>query len=338
MGIKIMRDEKLWLEDEAVSQLKKVAEFEGVIDAVGLPDLHPGKTPVGATICTENIIYPFLIGNDIGCGMSLFNTNIKLKKFNKDKVVKKLDGTKIYGEYSIGGGNHFAELQSIDKIFDKELASKLSLDKQKLYLLVHSGSRQLGESIYRKYADINGFKEDSEEFNEYLKEHSKAIQYAKDNRINVADILMDMIGIKYDNEVVIDCIHNYLEVIDGKYYHHKGSISSLDSDFAIIAGSRGSYSYIVKCISQEEWLYSISHGAGRKWARHLCKGRLEGKYKRQELTKSKLGGTVILDNKTLLYEEASEAYKNIESVIDTLLDNKCIKIIARFKPEVTYKC
>ena len=106
----------------------------------------------------------------------------------------------------------------------------------------------------------------------------------------------------------------------------------------MIAGSRGSYSYIVKCIPQTNTLFSISHGAGRKWARHLCKGRLENKYKRDELQKSKLGGTVITHHKTLLYEEATEAYKNIDDIIDTLLEYHCIELVARLKPMVTYKC
>ena len=48
---------------------------------VGLPDLHPGKTPVGAVVITENVIYPQLIDNDIGCGMSMFMTDIKRRKF-----------------------------------------------------------------------------------------------------------------------------------------------------------------------------------------------------------------------------------------------------------------
>ena len=51
-----------------------------------------------------------------------------------------------------------------------------------------------------------------------------------------------------------------------------------------------------------------------------------------------MGGRVITNNKELLYEEASEAYKNIEEVIQILLDYKCIELVARLKPLVTYKC
>ncbi len=107
MGIKILKNDCLWMEDEGIKQVHQLYELEGVKDIIGLPDLHPGKTPVGVCVKTENIIYPYIIGSDIGCGMSLFDTQIKLKKFDSDNSVKKLQGSCIKGEYSIGGGNHF---------------------------------------------------------------------------------------------------------------------------------------------------------------------------------------------------------------------------------------
>ena len=336
MGIKIIRNKKLWMEEEAIQHLEKIAEFDGVEEVVGLPDLHESKVPVGMTVKSKDIIYPFLIGNDIGCGMSLFDTNIKLKKFNVDSYVKKLTNTKIIGKYSIGGGNHFAEYQKIEKIFNKEEAEKIKLNKNHLYVLVHSGSRKLGDDIYREYASLKGLTVSSKEFKRYLVLHQKAVEVAKENRIGVANTLMDKIEVKYDNQLIIDCIHNYLGYYDNCFYHHKGTISSINK-YAIIAGSRGSYSYIVKCIPTKETLYSISHGAGRKWARNLCKGRLENKYKKEELKTTKLGSKVISSNH-LLYEEATEAYKDIEEVIDTLLDYKAIEVVARLKPLVTYKC
>lgn len=336
MGIKIIKNNKLWMETEAILQLKKIAEFNGVKDVVGLPDLHVGKVPVGMTVKTKDIIYPFLIGNDIGCGMSLFDTNIKLKRFNLDTYVKKLTNTKITGVYTIGGGNHFAEYQKIEKIFNKVEANRLKLNKNHLLLLVHSGSRKLGDDIYREYASLDGLKDKSEEFDQYLRLHRQAVTFAKENRIGVANALMEKLGIKYNNQLLVDCVHNYLEYDKGSYYHHKGTISS-KNEYAIIAGTRGSCSYLVKCIPTNNTLYSISHGAGRKWPRNLCKGRLVQKYKKEELKTTKLGSRVICDNQ-LLYEEAKEAYKNIEDIIDVLLEYKTIELVAKLKPMVTYKC
>ena len=89
--IKIIKNEKSWMESNAIDQLIKTAQLKGVIKAVGLPDLHAGKTPVGASFVTKDIIYPHIIGNDIGCGMALFSTVVKKTKFKLDRVVKKLE-------------------------------------------------------------------------------------------------------------------------------------------------------------------------------------------------------------------------------------------------------
>lgn len=338
MAVKIIKNDHLWIEGEAIDHLQRLSLLEGVDDVVGLPDIHQGKVPVGTTIKISSMVYPFLIGNDIGCGMALFNTNVKIKKLNLKNIIKRLENTQIIGKYSIGSGNHFAEMQMLDKIYDKEIANSMKLDKKFLYLLVHSGSRNLGEKIYRQYASKNPLLKDSQEMKEYMDKHDHAIKFAKINRVKIADILMEKVGLKFHNELIVDCIHNYIEIIDGVFYHHKGSISAYDQ-YAVIAGSRGNYSYVVKCIPRKETLYSISHGAGRKWPRYLCKARLENKYKSQDdLYRTKIGGRVILNKKELLYEEASEAYKSIEDVIDVLLEYECIELIARLKPLVTYKC
>jgi hypothetical protein len=57
-----------WMEDEALKQLERCAKtLKGVRYAIGMPDLHPGKGfPVGTAFATEGIIYPHLIGSDIG--------------------------------------------------------------------------------------------------------------------------------------------------------------------------------------------------------------------------------------------------------------------------------
>ena len=71
----LITNEKNWVEQAAKDQLCGVGRLPGVIKAVGLPDLHPGKTPVGMAVLSQGRFYPHLIGNDIGCGMSLFKTS-----------------------------------------------------------------------------------------------------------------------------------------------------------------------------------------------------------------------------------------------------------------------
>lgn len=166
-NVTIISSEKNWLEQAAVNQLNHISTLPGVVKAVGLPDLHPGKPPVGAAIVTEGIIYPHLIGNDIGCGMAMFMTDIEKKKLKLERLIKKVEGLGNLREISlpepeyeeiasyplgsslgtIGGGNHFAELQETEAVFDEEAFRHLDFDKNQVMLLVHSGSRGYGQTI-----------------------------------------------------------------------------------------------------------------------------------------------------------------------------------------------
>ena len=78
----IIASDQSWIEGDAIAQLNHVAGLPGMEKAVGLPDLHPGKgIPVGAAFLSKDIIYPHLVGNDIGCGMGLWLTDQKSHKF-----------------------------------------------------------------------------------------------------------------------------------------------------------------------------------------------------------------------------------------------------------------
>lgn len=361
--VRIIRNDKSWIESNAVEQLNRVAQLEGVIKAVGLPDLHAGKVPVGAAIVTEDIIYPHLIGNDIGCGMALFETGIKKVKFKKDQVLKKLQKlsekdnedmenfTKGSDEGfsskigTIGSGNHFAELQEIDTIYDREALDEIGITKKEIYLLVHSGSRSLGESILRNYIENNngskGLKSNSKEFQNYINDHNNAMDFAKRNREAVAHKIITALGGKKDTKV-LDSVHNgiFEKIVDNKkiYIHRKGAAPS-DIGYVVVAGTRGSKSYIVKPKNEEglKYAFSISHGAGRRWARSGCKEKLENIYSKKSIKSSKDIPTLICKEKNLIYEEAPEAYKNIEKVIEDMMLADMITLVASFNPVITYK-
>src|SRR5262245_1592559 len=84
--VRLFASAKSWIEGEALRQLYATAKLPGVRRAVGFPDLHPGKgTPVGAVFVTEGVIYPHLIGGDIGCGMSLFATDLVRRDAKLDR-------------------------------------------------------------------------------------------------------------------------------------------------------------------------------------------------------------------------------------------------------------
>ncbi|HEC2117512.1 TPA: RtcB family protein, partial [Klebsiella oxytoca] len=89
--------------------------------------------------------------------------------------------------------------------------------------------------------------------------------------------------------------------------------------------------------TREETLHSLAHGAGRKWMRTECKGRLSGKYTPAQLARTELGSRVICRDRQLIYEEAPQAYKSVESVLNCLVQAGLVEPIARLRPLLTLK-
>ncbi|HEX4909480.1 MAG TPA: RtcB family protein, partial [Permianibacter sp.] len=110
-----------------------------------------------------------------------------------------------------------------------------------------------------------------------------------------------------------------------------------DAGPVIIPGSRGDYSYLVQPLVDDRSLRSLAHGAGRKWQRSDCKDRLRQRYTAEQLTRTTFGSRVICADRSLLFEEAPDAYKPIDSVIGALRDAGLVKLLARLKPVLTYK-
>ena len=107
----------------------------------------------------------------------------------------------------------------------------------------------------------------------------------------------------------------------------------------MLPGSRGDYSYLLapNPAQGETALFSLAHGAGRKWQRSDCKGRLFKLATPQQLSRTPLGGRVICEDKALIYEEAPQAYKNVDSVKDCLIGANLAQPVARNKPLISYK-
>jgi release factor H-coupled RctB family protein len=347
----IIANEKCWIEQPAVEQLKAVAALPGVIRTVGLPDLHPGKTPVGVAIETDGVVYPHIIGNDIGCGMGLFETNCRVKKFKQDRFFKKLNDIKSLRDLpaenpfpepspipdlgTIGGGNHFAEFQAVEKIYDAEVFQRLNIDREQVLLLVHSGSRSYGDKILDGFPELGGVS--GENIQGYITAHDYALLWAQRNRVMVARKLTEYLGYATELKKLIDCHHNFVERLGERYIHRKGAVSSLVGS-VIIPGSRGSFTYIVEPAEDTTVsLFSLSHGAGRKWIRSLCKGRLKDKYHRDAIHDTRLGSKTVCHDTNLLYEEAPEAYKGIEYIIDALVQFGLCKVVATLRPLITFK-
>jgi release factor H-coupled RctB family protein len=350
--ITIISSEKNWLEHTAITQLHGLAALPGVVQTVGLPDLHAGKSPVGAVVVTERVIYPHIIGGDIGCGMGLYSTGVERRKFKLERWTTRLNNIReladlptvspyaepspIYDLGTIGGGNHFAEFQVVEKIYDRAVWSALDMDETMLLLLVHSGSRGYGQSILNRFNEPRGLTDEGEQAR-YLAEHDQAVLWAARNRGIVVDKLLGYLGYVPQPSKLIDCRHNFIEQRGDVYIHRKGAVSAGQGP-VIIPGSRGSLTYIVKPAGDAALAaYSLSHGAGRKWARSLCKSRIREKYDRDTIRQTKLKSRVVCHDTDLLFQEAPEAYKNIDTVIESLLQFDLIQVVATLRPVLTYK-
>jgi len=344
--ISIIASSTSWIESSAIDQMEALARLKGVEYIIGLPDLHPGRgIPVGAVCITKDIIYPHIIGNDIGCGMSLFKTNIRSNKFSTNKIADKLEkniGNENSG--SIGGGNHFVEFLVVESIDDQMVEDTL-IDTKSIYLLVHSGSRGYGNMIYnhylREHNAQHGFETESKLYKNYLKDHDNACEKASENRNNIAIDICHNSGINLEEKPVIESIHNYVEMltIDNREYiiHRKGASSAL-CNYAVIPGSRGDFSHIVKPVNAGvKSGFSLPHGAGRKWNRNQCKDRLLNKYTKESIKRTKLGSRVVSANSDILFEEAPEAYKKIAEVIGDMEKAELLQKYVTLRPLITYK-
>ena len=349
-----------WIEGKATKQLEDVALIPGVIAVAGMPDLHPGKYgPVGCSILADRI-HPQLVGSDIGCGMGLFQLDIPVRKLRLDKAAGRLRvldmpwdgdiGAALAQSHleatlfdaslgTIGGGNHFCELQAIEEIIEPEVAAKAGLDRSRACMLVHSGSRGLGFSILQRQLAVGGAPLDpaSEAGRTYLAEHDVAVRWAVLNRHVIATRATAAVGAECS--VIADLSHNLVEVVRGGILHRKGAAPA-DCGLVPVPGSRGTLSYLVEPLAatRPETLASLAHGAGRKFDRASMHGRIRtGKSDRARLARNPYGGVIVCVDRDLLVEEAPAAYKSIDRVIADLAHFGLARVVASFRPLVTFK-
>jgi tRNA-splicing ligase RtcB len=254
---------------------------------------------------------------------------------------------------TLGGGNHFIELQKDDS--------------NTVWLMLHSGSRNMGQRVatyYHKEAqklnaamnvqlpdeNLAFLPADDEIGRAYIRDMNHALDYAKENRRLMMEVLKGIMleyfpGIQFVYETNIH--HNYaaLETHNGSQYwiHRKGATSARKGETGIIPGSMGTSSYIVEGLGSEESFLSCSHGAGRRLGRSQANNTLtleeceaamgDVVYDRFHLARSKRRGT---DGKKLHdLSEAPLAYKNINRVIED--ESDLVKPIVRLEPLMVVK-
>nr|WP_231933513.1 RNA ligase RtcB family protein [Micromonospora coxensis] len=346
-----------WIESDAVAQCHQVAALDGMIHVAGMPDLHPGKgAPIGAAM-TSTVLYPFLVGSDIGCGIAVFP--IRLKRAVPERLAARfpdldrpldpeqdaddpawavlagdIPAGHVEGLGTVGRGNHFVELARVDTVVAPDHAERLGLAAGQLVLIVHSGSRGLGERILRAHTEVHGAGPAADPA-AYLAMHDAAVRWGSLNRRLMAARVAHALGAESGDPIVDEC-HNLVEIRDGVYLHRKGAARG-DGRDVLVAGTRGTPSYLVAAHAGAEANHSVAHGAGRKMSRADALRRGRAKHTVEELRRTPVGSLVVCGDRQLLFEEAPTAYKRIEQVVADLAAHGLATPVATTVPLVTYK-
>jgi release factor H-coupled RctB family protein len=346
-----------WIESDAVVQCHQVAALDGMVHVAAMPDLHPGKgAPIGAAMAST-VLYPHLVGSDIGCGIAVFP--IRLRRAVPERLAARfpdldraLDPERdaddpawavlagdvpaghVDGLGTVGRGNHFVELARVDAVLDSGHAARLGLAGGDLVLVVHSGSRGLGERILRAHTEVHGAGP-APDAAAYLARHDAAVRWGSLNRRLLAARVAHALGAEPAAPIVDQC-HNLVELRDGCYLHRKGAAPG-DGRDVLVAGTRGTRSYLVAAHAGPAANHSVAHGAGRKMSRADALRRGRAKHTVEELRRTPVGSLVVCGDRQLLFEEAPTAYKRIEQVIGDLVAHDLATPVVSTVPLVTYK-
>ena len=345
-----------------------------------MPDTHQGYgMPIGGVMATVGVVVPNAVGVDIGCGMCAVKTNMNDIP-NRDLktiigLIRKIipvgmerhknpqnsmymntsinvENTKIcLEEYknalcslgTLGGGNHFLEIQKGDD--------------DCIWIMIHSGSRNLGNKVathYNKRAvELNEryyssvpkewqlafFPIDCPEYHMYMDEMNFCVDYALCNRTLMMERILEIISNFYppiEFEGQINIAHNYARLEnhhgDNVMIHRKGATSAKNGELGIIPGSQGTSSYIVRGKGNQDSFMSCSHGAGRKLGRKNAEKVLNLEDEQKKLNDQgilhSVRGACDLD-------EAPGAYKDIDTVMKEQGD--LVEILVKLQPLAVVK-
>ena len=370
-------------EEGALKQAINLANLPFAFSHICLmPDTHQGYgMPIGGVLATKNVIIPNAVGVDIGCGMCAMKTNIEVDGLSREQLTQIMTGIRelvplgfehhkerqdeslmpqgfqidemviVKRQYlaalkqlgTLGGGNHFVELQRSDDGF--------------LWIMVHSGSRNFGLQVaeyYNKKAkklnqiyyssveakvDLAFLPFETDEAHIYYKEMQYCTEFALANRKLMMERIQQVISselraVAY--EPMINIAHNYAaweKHFDEKVIvHRKGATSAKLGELGIIPGSQGTKSYIVEGLGNPESFMSCSHGAGRVMSRKAAIRDLDLDEEKRKL--DDLGIIHSIRSKSDL-EEASSAYKDISQVM--ALQSDLVKIKTELTPLAVIK-
>ena len=374
---------KCWatdIDEKCMEQAENLAKLPFAFKHIALmPDTHMGYgMPIGGVLACKEVVIPNAVGVDIGCGMCSVETRLTdwddterlkkamqiirqtiptgFKKHSKPRHVslmpehdpfqfvvnRELEKARL-SLGTLGGGNHFIELQKDAKGF--------------IWVMIHSGSRNLGLQVAKHYNDL-AIKLNARWFSEVPKENelaflpmvtSEAANYASEmkycvdfalaNRTAMMEATLSALAEAfgdYENGEMLNIAHNY--AAKENHYghnvivHRKGATRARDGELGIIPGSQGTSSYIVKGLGNRESFNSCSHGAGRKMGRKQAIRELSLEHEQRRLDGS---GIIHSVRHAKDLDEAPGAYKSIDMVMNNQLD--LVEIVTKLTPLAVVK-
>jgi tRNA-splicing ligase RtcB (3'-phosphate/5'-hydroxy nucleic acid ligase) len=256
---------------------------------------------------------------------------------------------------TIGGGNHFVELQCVDAIENRALAYQWGIREGQLAFMIHSGSRNVGkyigglwrdraQSLWQsdvKYPESRLFPLSTathpEAVAEYLEAEATAANYGYVNRLLLAELLRLRLRQVYGDieaPLVYDLPHNITLAEGAGWVTRKGACPAHEGQPVIIPGSMGAPSYLLAGLGNRSWCSSASHGAGRLRSRFEMS---RGGNKESEAALGLTGVDCITLRAERRIEEAPGAYKAIEPVIAAQETAGLVQTVARLRPILTFK-
>lgn len=277
---------------------------------------------------------------------------------------------------TLGSGNHFIEIQEVVTIYDHNIAKTFGIFEGQITVMIHTGSRGLGHQICTDYVSVMNKKLSEFKINlpdrelacapfnspigqEYWQAMAAAANFAWVNRQIITDLARKawshVLGNNRNHlDVVYDVAHNIakLEKHDKHQYvvHRKGATRAFGPGHqeisekyrstgqpVFIPGSMGTNSYVLSGTKEamQNTFGSACHGAGRSMSRFKAKKNVSYNHLIAEL--ESYGVTIRAGSMKGLLEEAPEAYKDVNAVVDVVAKANIARKIAKLKPVAIIK-
>jgi len=346
------------LEETAEKQIQTVCDQEAFADCKIriMPDVHAGMgCTIGTTMTITDKIVPGMVGVDIGCGMETVRLDadeidfaqldLSIRKNipsgfdvrnHPHKLADEIDLSKlcciqhidmhraVHSIGTLGGGNHFIEIGKDEN--------------DALYLVVHSGSRHLGNEVAMYYQNA-GYKTlrdksvpkdlayvENSLFADYIHDMKVVQQFAVLNRRAMVETIL--VGLRLNAIEQFTTIHNYIDT--DSMILRKGAVSAQKGEKLLIPINMRDGSLICIGKGKPEWNFSAPHGAGRRMSRSVAFKALSMEEYQAEM-KGVYSSCVVEDT----LDESPMAYKRMEEIIDQI--EPTAEVIAQIKPLYNFK-